>query len=164
MQISCFMQSSILTFYGGILSNDLDFSKLNFVTKIPNFRSSKGPNKKCFLIRELQIRKLFHWHYVFTQAWNLEQEPKWALPKIFARCVEIMRCDEIMRRDEIRWFDGTTLTLLHTGIGCEECRATARMVLPLDARGDELAGVCQVTPFCPVFAKQYLWPKIVTKL
>jgi hypothetical protein len=45
----------------------LDFSKLNFVTKIPNFRSSKGPNKKCFLIRELQIRKLFHWHYVFTQ-------------------------------------------------------------------------------------------------
>ncbi len=53
--------------YGGILSNDLDFSKLNFVTKIPNFISSKGPNKKCFLIRELQMRKLFHWHYVFAQ-------------------------------------------------------------------------------------------------
>ena len=59
MQISCFMQSSILTPYGGILSNDLDFSKLNFVTKLPNFRSSKGPNKKCFLIRELQMRKYF---------------------------------------------------------------------------------------------------------
>ena len=96
MQISCFMQSSILTPYGGILSNDLDFSKPNFVTKIPNFRSSKGPNKKCFLIRELQIRKLFHWHYVFTQTCYLEQETKWALPKSFARC------DEIMRRDGIR--------------------------------------------------------------
>ncbi len=101
MQISCFMQSSIFTPYGGILSNDLDFSKLNFVTKIPNFRSSKGPNKKCFLKRELQMIKLFHWHYVFTQTWYLEQETKWALPKIFARCAEIMR------RDGIRWFDGS---------------------------------------------------------
>ena len=81
MQIPCFIQSSILTPYVGILSNDLDFSKPNFVTKIPNFRSSKGPNKKCFLIRELQMRKLFHWHYVFTQIRYLEQEPKWALPK-----------------------------------------------------------------------------------
>ncbi len=75
-------------------------STFNFVTKIPNFRSSKGPNKKCFLIIELQMRKLFHWHYVFTQIWYLEQESKWALPKSFASC------DEIMRRDEIRWFDG----------------------------------------------------------
>ncbi len=101
MQISCFIQSSILIPYVWILSNDLDFSEPNFITKIPNFRSSKGPNKKCFLIREFQMRKLFHWHYVFTQIWYLEQETKWALPKIFARC------DEIMRRDGIRWFDGT---------------------------------------------------------
>ncbi len=92
-----------LTPYVGILSNDLDFSKPNFVTKIPNFRSSKGPNKKCFLIRELQMRKLFHWHYVFTQTWYLEKEPKWPLTKFFARC------DEIMLRDEIRWFDGINL-------------------------------------------------------
>ncbi len=61
----------------------------------------KGPiNKKCFLIRELQMRKLFHWHCVFTQTWYLEQEPKWPLTKIFAGC------DEIMLLDEIRWFDG----------------------------------------------------------
>ena len=103
------MQSSILTPYVWILSNDLDFSEPNFVTKIPNFRSSKGPNKKCFLIRELQMRKLFHWHYIFTQIWYLEQEPKWARPKIYARC------DEIMRRDEIRWFDGTTLRSIKSG-------------------------------------------------
>ncbi len=63
--------------------------------KIPNFRSSKGQNKKCFHIRELQMRKLFPWHYVFTHIWYLKQEPKWALPKIYARC------DEIMRRDEL---------------------------------------------------------------
>jgi hypothetical protein len=73
----------------------MDFSKPNFVTTIPNFRSSKGPNKKCFLVRELQMRKLFHWYYVFTLTWYLEQEPKWALPKILARCAEIMRRDEI---------------------------------------------------------------------
>ncbi len=103
MQIPCFIHSSILTPYVRILSNDLDFSKLNFVTKIPNFRFSKGPDKKCFLIRELQMRKLFHWHYVFTQTWYLVQELQWALPKMF------VRCDEIMRRDEIRWFDGTKL-------------------------------------------------------
>jgi hypothetical protein len=42
------------------------------------------------------MRKLFHMHYVFTQILYLEQEPKWALPKIVAHC------DEIMRRDEIR--------------------------------------------------------------
>jgi hypothetical protein len=35
---------------------------------------------------------------------NNEQEPKWALPKILARC------DEIMRRDEIRWFDDMEVT------------------------------------------------------
>jgi hypothetical protein len=67
MQIPCFIQSSILTPYVRILSNDLDFSEPNFVTKIPNFRFTEGPNKKCFFIRELQMRKLFHWHYVFTQ-------------------------------------------------------------------------------------------------
>ncbi len=106
MQIPCFIQPSIFTPYVWILSNDLDFSKPNFVTKIPKFRSSKGPNKKCFFIRELQMRKLFHWHYVFTQTWYLEQEPKWALPKIFARCAEIMRCDEI------RWFDGINFLLV----------------------------------------------------
>jgi hypothetical protein len=49
----------------------------------------------CFL-KELQMRKLFHWHYVLTQICYLEQEPKRALPKFFA-C-----SDEIMRRDEIR--------------------------------------------------------------
>ncbi len=69
MQIPCLIQSSILTTYVWILSNDLDFSRPNFVTRIA----------KCFLIRELQMRKLFHWHYVFTQIWYLEQEPKWAL-------------------------------------------------------------------------------------
>ncbi len=105
MQISCFIQSSILTPYVWILSNDLDFPEPNFVTKIPNFISSKGPNKKCFLIRELQMRKVFNWHYVFTQIWYLEQESKCAPPKSFARC------DEIMRRDEIRWFDGTVAIL-----------------------------------------------------
>ncbi len=41
------------------------------------------------------MSKLFHWYYVFTQTSYLEQEPKWALPKIFARCAEIMRRDEI---------------------------------------------------------------------
>ncbi len=66
MQIPCFIQSSILTPCVRILSNDLDFSKPNFVTKVQNFRSSKVPNKKCFLIRELQMRKLFHLHCDFT--------------------------------------------------------------------------------------------------
>ncbi len=99
-----FLFYTVFNFYVWIFSNDMDFSEPSFVTKIPNFRSSKGPNKKCFLIRELQMRKLFHWHYVFTPIWYLEQEPKWALPKSFARC------DEIMRRDEIRWFDGTHIT------------------------------------------------------
>ncbi len=99
MQILCFIQSSILTPYVWILSYDLDFAEPNFITKMPNFRSSEGPKKKCFHIRELQMRKLFNWHYVFTHIWYLEKEPKWALPKIYARC------DEIMRRDEIRWFD-----------------------------------------------------------
>ncbi len=121
MQISCFMQSSILTPYGGILSNDLDFLKLNFVTKIPNFRSSKGPNKKCVLIRELQMRKLFYWHYVFTQTWYLEQETKWALTKIFARC------DEIMRRDGIRRFDGSSM------VECPHSFGGARVRFPDDA-------------------------------
>jgi hypothetical protein len=51
MQIPCFIQSSILTPYVRILSNDMDFPEPNFVTKMPNFRSSKGPNKKSFLIR-----------------------------------------------------------------------------------------------------------------
>jgi hypothetical protein len=83
MQISCFIQSSILTPYVWNLSNDLDFSEPNFITKIPYFRSSKGPNKTCFLIRELQMRKIFHWHYVLTQIWYLEQEPKMGSSKNF---------------------------------------------------------------------------------
>ncbi len=44
----------------GIFSKDLDFSITNFFTNIPNFGSSKGPSKKCFPKRELQMRKLFH--------------------------------------------------------------------------------------------------------
>ncbi len=83
MQIPCLIQSSILTTYVWILSNDLDFSEPNFVTKIPYFRFSKGPNKTCFLIRELQMRKIFHWHYVLTQIWYLEQEPKMGSSKNF---------------------------------------------------------------------------------
>ncbi len=83
MQIPCFIQSPILTPYVWILSNDLDFSEPNFVTKIPYFRSSKGPNKTCFLIRELQMRKIFHWHYVLTLIWYLEHEPKVGSSKNF---------------------------------------------------------------------------------
>jgi hypothetical protein len=83
MQIPCFIQSSILTPYVWVLSNDLDFSEPNFFTKIQNFRYSKGPNKTCFLIIELQIRKIFHWHYVLTQIWYLEEKPKMGSSKNF---------------------------------------------------------------------------------
>jgi hypothetical protein len=47
------------------------------------------------------MRKLFHWHYVFTQIWYLEQESNGLFQKL------LPVCDEFMRRDEIRWFDGT---------------------------------------------------------
>ena len=155
MQISCFMQSSILTPYGGILSNDLDFSKLNFVTKIPNFRSSKGPNKKCFLIRELQMRKLFHWHCVFTQTWYLEQEPKWPLTKIFARC------DEIMHRDEIRWFDSNEhilteswlqiveVAIISVGMSVQDTLLTMFIILP---SSNECKAYLTLPPFTVVSA------------
>ncbi len=100
MQISCFIQSSILTPYVWILSNDLDISEPNFVTKIPNFRSSKGPKKKCFLIRELQMRNYFI-GIMFLHKFDIINRN---LNGLFQKVLP--RCDEIMRRDEIRWFDG----------------------------------------------------------
>ncbi len=103
MQIPCFMLSWIVIPSWWILSNHLDFSNHNFVTKLPNPGSLKLPTINCFLMRELWLGKLFHWQFVFTKSWYNQKQPNKAQPKILS-C-----CDEIMLRDEITGFDGTYL-------------------------------------------------------
>jgi hypothetical protein len=101
MHIPCFMLSRIVVPSWWILSNHLDFSNHNFVTKLPNPGSLKLPTINCFLRRELRLGKLFHWQFVFTKIWYNQKQPCTARPKILS-C-----CDEIMLRDEITGFDGT---------------------------------------------------------
>ena len=101
MHIPCFMLSWIVVPSWWILSNHLDFSNHNFVTKFPNPGSLKLPTINCFLRRELRLGKLFHWQFVFTKIWYNQKQPCTARPKILS-C-----CDEIMLRDEITGLDGT---------------------------------------------------------
>ena len=101
MHIPCFMLSWIVVPSWWILSNHLDFSNHNFVTKLPNPGSLKLPTINCFLRRELRLGKLFHWQFVFTKIWYNQKQPCTARPKILS-C-----CDEIMLRDEITGLDGT---------------------------------------------------------
>ncbi len=101
MHIPCFMLSRIVVPSWWILSNHLDFSNHNFVTKLPNPGSLKLPTINCFLRRELLLGKLFHWQFVFTKIWYNQKQPCTARPKILS-C-----CDEIMLRDEITGFDGS---------------------------------------------------------
>jgi hypothetical protein len=56
-------------------------------------------------MRELWLRKLFHWQFVFTKIWYNQKQANKAQPKIWS-C-----CDEIMLRDEITGFDGTLQAL-----------------------------------------------------
>jgi hypothetical protein len=104
MHIPCFMLSRIVVPSWWILSNHLDFSNHNFVTKLPNPGSLKLPTINCFLRRELRLGKLFHWQFVFTKIWYNQKQPCTARPKILS-C-----CDEIMLRDEITGFDGNVTT------------------------------------------------------
>ncbi len=97
MQIPCLMLSWIVIPSWWILSNHLDFSNCNFITKLPNPGSPKLPTINCFPMRELWLRKLFHWQFVFTN----QKQPNKARPKILS-C-----CDEIMLRDKITGLDGT---------------------------------------------------------
>ncbi len=105
MQIPCFMLSWIVIPSWWILSNHLDFSKCNFVTKLPNPESLKLPTINCFPMSELWLRKLFHWQFVFTKIWYNQKQPTKARPKIWS-C-----CDEIMLRDEITGLDGIYVRL-----------------------------------------------------
>ncbi len=103
MQIPCFMMSRIATPSWWILSNHLDFSNRNFVTKLPNPGSQKLLTINYLLMREFCLRKLFNWQFVFTKIWYNRKQPNKARP-IFLSCR-----DEIMLRDEITGPDGILL-------------------------------------------------------
>ena len=79
---------------GWILSNHLDFSNCNFITKLLNPGSSKLPIITSFLMRELWLKTNCHWNNFLIQILYNQKQPNKAQPKILS-------CDEIMLSDEI---------------------------------------------------------------
>jgi len=108
MQIPCFMLSWIVIPSWWILSNHLDFSNCNFVTKLPNPGSPKLHIIKlnCFLRENFYLENYFIGS-LFSQKYEIIKSNPTRPDQKFLSC-----CDEIMLRDEITGLDGIVLLLM----------------------------------------------------